>query len=73
MELLLTMPEEITGKPAMVWRCTGHVVRVQPMSSPQQALGVGVRFDCYEILQPSEKYAEPNPKTVRARPDMHPS
>lgn len=29
-EILLRMPEEITGHPATEWRCTGHVVRIEP-------------------------------------------
>lgn len=48
-ELTLNMPEELTGKPATEWRCTGHVVYVQPSSSTSGALVVGVQFDCYEI------------------------
>jgi len=32
-----TMPEEITGKPTTEWRCTGHVVRLEPVrNSPGQ-------------------------------------
>jgi Tfp pilus assembly protein PilZ len=48
-EILLKMPEEITGEPTTEWRCTGLVVRVQPVNSPKGKLGVGVRFDCYEV------------------------
>ena len=44
------MPEEVTHKPTSAWRCTGHVVHVQPHSPQQGATCVGVRFDCYEIL-----------------------
>jgi hypothetical protein len=50
-EILLKMPEEISGNPATEWRCTGHVVRVEPVDTPQGKLGVGVQFDCYEILR----------------------
>jgi len=50
--LAFEMPEEVTHKPASEWRCTGHVVHVQPKSSPQDATYVGVGFDCYEVLQP---------------------
>jgi CheY-like chemotaxis protein len=49
-QLLMKMPQEITGKPTTEWRCTGHVVRVTPVRSPRVAVGIGVRFDCYEIL-----------------------
>jgi Tfp pilus assembly protein PilZ len=48
-EILLKMPEEVTGEPPTEWRCTGSVVRVQPLDSPKGRLGVGVRFDCYEV------------------------
>jgi PilZ domain len=51
--LVFKMPEEVTHKPACEWRCTGHVVHVQPNSSPKGAICVGVRFDCYEVLLPS--------------------
>jgi hypothetical protein len=50
-EILLKMPEELTGKPTTEWRCTGHVVRLQPVDSPRGKLGVGVEFDYYEILR----------------------
>jgi hypothetical protein len=48
-EVLLQMPEEITGEPPTEWRCTGLVVRVQAVDSDKGKLGVGVRFDCYEV------------------------
>jgi len=51
LEILLKMPEEITGKPTTKWRCTGRVVRLEPVDTPQGKLGVGVQFDCYEILR----------------------
>ena len=50
--LAFEMPEEVTHQPASEWRCTGHVVHVQPSSSPRGATRVGVRFDCYEVLRP---------------------
>ena len=49
--LAFEMPEEITHKPTSEWRCTGHVVHVQPTCSPQGTTCVGVGFDCYEVLQ----------------------
>lgn len=48
-EVLLKMPQEITGQPTTEWRCTGHVVRVDSSESPTGKMGVGVRFDCYEV------------------------
>ncbi len=50
--LIFEMPEEVTHKPASEWRCTGHVVHVQPNSSSRGANYVGVGFDCYEVLVP---------------------
>jgi hypothetical protein len=50
--LAFEMPEEVTHKPASEWRCTGHVVHVQPNSFPQGGICVGVGFDCYEVLLP---------------------
>jgi hypothetical protein len=50
LQILLQMPEEITGKPTTLWRCTGHVVRLAPADSPGGKSGVGVQFDCYEIM-----------------------
>ena len=50
-EILLKMPEAVTGKPAIAWRCTGHVVRLEPIDTSRAKLGVGVQFDCYEILR----------------------
>jgi hypothetical protein len=48
-EVLLKMPEEITGEPPTEWRCTGHVVHVEPLHFPPGAQGVGVQFDCYQV------------------------
>jgi PilZ domain-containing protein len=47
LEILLKMPEMITGRPTTEWLCSGHVVRVEPIDSPRGKLGVGVQFDCY--------------------------
>ena len=52
LDLLLEMPEEITGVPPAQWLCTGHVVRVVPMDSPRGKNGVGVQFDFYEVSRP---------------------
>jgi hypothetical protein len=40
-EILLKMPEEISGRPTTEWRCTGHVVRLEPVDTPRGKLGVG--------------------------------
>ena len=51
-EVLLKMPQEVTGEPATEWRCTGHVVRVEPTASSEGKLGVGVQFYFYEASRP---------------------
>jgi Tfp pilus assembly protein PilZ len=48
-DLLVEMPEEITGVPPAQWLCTGHVVRVVPVNAPGGVNGVGVQFDFYEV------------------------
>lgn len=48
-EILLKMPQEITGELPTEWRCTGLVVHVESVDSPQGKLGIGARFDCYEV------------------------
>lgn len=45
-QVLLKMPEIVTGVPATEWRCTGHVVRTE---TGDAKLGVGVQFDFYEV------------------------
>jgi Tfp pilus assembly protein PilZ len=64
-EILLKMPEEITGERPTEWRFTGLVVRLQPIDSPKGKLGVGVRFDCYEASRLSHP-AELESKVPRA-------
>jgi len=49
LDLLVEMPEEVTGVPAAQWLCTGHVVRVVPAKLPEGPRGVGVQFDFYEV------------------------
>ncbi len=56
-QLLFKMPEEITHKSAGDWVCMGHVVHVRPVSAPDGWLGVGVQFDCYELVPTAESLA----------------
>jgi len=49
LEILLKMPEMITGEPTTEWLCSGHVVRVEPIESPRGELGISVQFDCYQV------------------------
>ena len=56
-QLTFEMPEEVSHKPASEWHSTGHVVHVQPSRSPEGAIGVGVAFDCYEVLPVAQNRA----------------
>jgi hypothetical protein len=49
-QLLFKMPPEVTHMPATNWVCSGHVVHVEPVSNPKGSIGVGVQFDCYEVV-----------------------
>jgi len=62
-EVLLKMPEEVSGEPTTEWRCTGHVVRVEQADSPKGKVGVGVQFYCSEVSRP-----EQHPLLVGAEP-----
>lgn len=56
-QLVFKMPEEITDTSAGDWVCMGHVVHVRPVSAPSGWLGVGVQFDCYEVVPTAESLA----------------
>ena len=62
-EVFFNMPEEIVGEPASEWRCTGRVVRVEAIDDPGRKLGVGVKFDCYEV-------SRSKPMDVAAGPEI---
>lgn len=49
LEILLNMPQMISGQPTNEWLYSGHVVRVEPSASPRGHFGVGVQFDCYQV------------------------
>lgn len=67
-EILLRMPEEITGEPTTEWRCTGHVVRVEPTNFPKGKFGVGVHFYCYETSRAEQTRLSPAPALPRHAP-----
>lgn len=64
-EVFLKMPEEVTGEPATEWRCTGHVVRVEPPVLPAGKLGIGVQFYCYDVSRPEQPLLNPGPGPSR--------
>ena len=47
--LRLEVPKEITGGATVKWRCAGKVVRVEPAEPARAQVGIGVRFDYYEV------------------------
>ncbi|HUJ30036.1 MAG TPA: PilZ domain-containing protein [Candidatus Acidoferrum sp.] len=58
-ELLLNMPAEITGDAtASEWKCMGHVVHAKPLEEAPDTIGVGVRFDYYEVVGASREAAK---------------
>lgn len=48
LELILEMPEEISGKPPARLCITGRVARVEPPGPSNRQRGIGVMFLCYE-------------------------
>ena len=70
-EILLKMPEEITGQPTTEWRCTGQVVRVEPTDSLQGKFGVGVQFYCYEASRFQQADLSHLPRSLRDMPVLH--
>ena len=53
-EVVLRMPEEVSGEESDERRCTGRVVRVEQIESPSRHLAISVRFDCYEVTRTEE-------------------
>jgi hypothetical protein len=49
LDVLLEMPERISGVRTAQWMCMGHVVRVAPSAEVRGAQGVGVEFDFYVV------------------------
>ena len=49
LDVLLEMPEAITGVPDAHWICLGHVVRVEQHDTPNRTRGIGVEFDFYVV------------------------
>jgi len=49
LDLLLEMPEAITGVRVAQWICLGHVVRIEQAEVRSTRRGVGVEFDFYVV------------------------
>ncbi len=50
-EVMMQMPQQLTGEPPSLWRCSGHVVRILPAANAPRKSRVGVQFDCYEVAR----------------------
>jgi hypothetical protein len=59
LEVVMKMPEQLTGESASLWRCSGHVVRVQADANAPRRSRIGVQFDCYEIAREEAAVALP--------------
>ena len=73
-EVFFEMPQEIAGEPMSEWRCTGHIVRTEPIAASGGKLGIGVQFDCYEVARskPSNRFAQAKtPDIVRVDPAVN--
>lgn len=53
-ELVFTMPSEITLAESMRVRCRGHILRISP-ASPSRRNGIAVRLDSYQYLPACEQ------------------
>ena len=53
-ESIAVQPEEVSGEQTTEWRCTGHVVRVEPFDPAKGQLGIGVQFYCNEAARPEQ-------------------
>ena len=54
-DILLEMPEEVTGVPAANWLCTGRVVRIEK-DTENARLGVAIQFDFYEVSRSQKSH-----------------
>ena len=48
-DVLVEMPESLTGVPTAQWLCTGHLVGREPTASEKGQCGLTVQFDFYEV------------------------
>ncbi len=69
-ELIFTMPSEITLAESMRVRCRGHILRTTP-ASPSRRNGIAVRLDSYQYLPASER--EPAGELLRVSSSTRPA
>lgn len=50
-QVLLQMPEEITGRASPKWSCTGRVVRVDSRQDAGGRRGIAVEIHYYDVLR----------------------
>lgn len=61
LDVLLEMPEAISGVRTAQWMCMGHVVRVEPNGNTNGPRGVGVEFDFYVVSRTATPKREQGP------------
>ncbi len=69
-ELIFTMPSEITLAESMRVRCRGHILRISP-ASPSRRNGIAVRLDSYQYLPECER--KPAVELLRVSGSGHPA
>ena len=69
-ELIFTMPSEITLAESMRVRCRGHILRISP-ANPSRRNGIAVRLDSYQYLPACEQ--EPLAELLRVSGGSHPA
>jgi len=52
-QVTLTMPEEVSGRPCPEWCCQGRVVHIDPADSESGKPRIGVEIHCYEVTKPA--------------------
>lgn len=54
LQIVLRMPQEVTGKFSAEWNCRGRVVRTDSGIEPGGKPGIGVEIEDYEIVESSK-------------------
>jgi hypothetical protein len=63
-DLWVEMATEMNGMSDSHWLCTGHVVRIDTNDPSSGLRKIGLQFDCYEALPPTQKVID---TTIGAR------
>jgi hypothetical protein len=57
LQIVLRMPEEVTGKSSAEWNCRGLVVRIERTPESGGIAGIGVEIQSYEAAEPFKSSA----------------